>query len=74
MEDQTYKVYILHSETLGKYYVGYTSMNIEERISRHLVIIGDLQVTQKIGRWYMLKNTLTKMLQLVRKNRSKNVV
>lgn len=36
MEDQTYKVYILRSETLGKYYVGYTSMNIEERISRHL--------------------------------------
>ena len=36
MENQTYKVYIIHSETLGKYYVGYTSMSIEERISRHL--------------------------------------
>ena len=36
MENQTYKVYILHSETLGKYYVGYTSMTLEERISRHL--------------------------------------
>jgi putative endonuclease len=36
MEDQTYKVYIIHSETLGKYYIGYTSMTIEERISRHL--------------------------------------
>ncbi len=36
MEDQTYKVYIIHSETLGKYYGGYTSMTIEERISRHL--------------------------------------
>jgi putative endonuclease len=36
MEDQTYKVYIIHSETLGKYYIGYTSMSIEERISRHL--------------------------------------
>ncbi|MBK6665960.1 MAG: GIY-YIG nuclease family protein [Saprospiraceae bacterium] len=35
MEDQTYKVYIIHSETLGKYYIGYTSMTIEERISRH---------------------------------------
>ena len=60
MENQTYKVYILHSEILGKYYVGYTSMTKEERISRHLCV----QVVQKIGSWCMLKNTLTKMQQL----------
>ena len=36
MEDQTYKVYIIHSETLVEFYVGYTSMIIDERISRHL--------------------------------------
>ena len=41
MENQTYKVYILHSETLGKYYVGYTSMTIEERIERNSVEQGE---------------------------------
>ena len=36
MENQTYRVYILYSDQMGKYYVGYTSIIIEERISRHL--------------------------------------
>ncbi len=31
-----YTVYILKSEILSKYYVGYTSMSVEERLSRHL--------------------------------------
>ena len=29
-------VYILYSATLAKYYVGFTSMSLDERLSRHL--------------------------------------
>jgi putative endonuclease len=31
-----YTVYILYSESLSKYYVGHTSMGVEERLERHL--------------------------------------
>ncbi len=47
MEDQTYKLYIIHSEIFGKYYVGYTSMTIEERISRHLCEHGGFTTSAK---------------------------
>ncbi len=30
-----FNVYILHSSTLNKYYVGYTSLSVEERLRRH---------------------------------------
>jgi putative endonuclease len=31
-----YTVYILYSKSLCKYYAGHTSMEMEERLSRHL--------------------------------------
>ncbi len=31
-----FRVYILHSATLDKYYVGFTSMSMEDRMERHL--------------------------------------
>ena len=31
-----YTVYILHSEATGRYYAGYTSGNLKDRIARHL--------------------------------------
>ena len=31
-----YTVYILYSSTLDKYYIGYTSESIDERIRKHL--------------------------------------
>ena len=30
-----YFTYILYSETIDKYYVGYTSMTLEERLKKH---------------------------------------
>lgn len=33
--EKSYKVYILRSETIGRFYVGYTSLDIEERMSYH---------------------------------------
>ena len=32
----SFSVYILYSKTTDSYYVGYTSMNVEERLRRHL--------------------------------------
>ena len=32
----TYTVYILHSSQLNKYYVGKTSLSVEERLQYHL--------------------------------------
>src|SRR5690606_5950632 len=31
-----YTVYILYSESIGGYYVGYTSGNVSDRLSKHL--------------------------------------
>ena len=31
-----FTVYILHSQTLDKYYIGFTSQSLEERIEKHL--------------------------------------
>ena len=72
MEDQTYKVYIIHSETLGKYYIGYTSMSIEERISRHLCEHSGFTSSAKDLKLVHVEEYTDKMLQLVRKIRLKN--
>ncbi|MBK8054518.1 MAG: GIY-YIG nuclease family protein [Saprospiraceae bacterium] len=42
-------VYILYSATLAKYYVGYTSMPLDERLSRHLCEHGGF--TSKAKDW-----------------------
>ena len=36
MEKVKYTVYILYSALLDKYYTGYTSMTLEDRIERHM--------------------------------------
>ena len=72
MEDQTYKVYIIHSETLGKYYVGYTSMSIEERISRHLCEHGGFTSSSKDWKLVHVEEYTDKNAAIRRKNRLKN--
>ncbi|MBK9566138.1 MAG: GIY-YIG nuclease family protein [Saprospiraceae bacterium] len=42
-------VYILYSATLAKYYVGFTSMSLDERLSRHLCEHGGF--TSKAKDW-----------------------
>ena len=34
--ENKFTVYILYSEMINKYYVGYTSVTVEERLDRHL--------------------------------------
>ena len=53
-----YTVYILFSNTLQKYYVGFTSMSMEERLSRHLC--GHGGYTSKAKDW---KIVYTEMLE-----------
>ncbi len=35
MTEPKYTVYILYSKSLSKHYIGYTSVNLAERIRRH---------------------------------------
>ncbi len=71
MEDQTYKVYILHSETLGKYYVGYTSMSIEERISRHLCEHGGFTSSAKDWKLVHVEEYADKYVAIIKEKQIK---
>ena len=47
-----YTVYILYSELLSKYYVGFTSMSVSDRLVRHMQDHGGF--TSKAKDWEIL--------------------
>ncbi len=45
-------VYILHSVKLNRFYTGFTTLTVEERLDNHLQkIYGKLSYTQKVNDW-----------------------
>ena len=51
-----YTVYILHSETLDKFYIGYTK-DLEERLFQHLNPVDGAKYTAKVSDWNVFYET-----------------
>ena len=76
MENQNvYTVYILHSLTLSKYYVGSTSMSVEARLKKHLS--NHKGFTSKAKDWEVIlvleKSTKSEALKLERQIKKRGI-
>jgi len=48
--------YILHSETLDRFYIGSTILKTEDRLNRHLEkYYGNKKFTAKVGDWTLFE-------------------